>query len=86
MAKMGDPFKGNPLNRLSLFNARPINRDTLRVIEPSDQRKKKKAPPAKRGDHRAIERADRQPKLIAPRRQLIKKDGSTRDIPTGKLK
>jgi hypothetical protein len=85
MAKTGNPFKGNPLNRLSLFNARPINRDALRVVEPSDQRKKKKAPPTKAGAHRVIEREDRRQKLIKSRRQLVKKDGSTKVIPAGKL-
>lgn len=43
--RYGDPFKGNVLNRLSHFKARPINRDALRVVEAD--RDSKKARPRK---------------------------------------
>mgnify|MGYP003578396026 CR=1 FL=1 len=33
MAKKNSPFKGNVLNRLSHFKARPINRDARRLVE-----------------------------------------------------
>lgn len=80
MPRKGNPFKGNALNRLSHFNARPVNRDALRIVEPSDPRKKGKESRSKEVARGRIERADRQPKLIEEKRQLVKKDGTVLGI------
>lgn len=44
----GDPLKGSSLNRLSFYQARPINRDTMRVVEPQDSTRKGVAKSGKR--------------------------------------
>jgi hypothetical protein len=79
--RRSNPFKGNPLNRLSHFNARPINRDASRVVEPSDPRKAKKKATSRKAPQRVLSREDRQAKLASPKRQLVRKDGTVVDIP-----
>ena len=74
--KRGDPFKGNLLNRLSLFKARPINRDASRVVEPSAARKRKGAKSSKKIEVCKVDRVSRKPGLHNPKKRLVKKDGT----------
>lgn len=83
MAK-NDPLKGNALNKISHFNARPINRDAWRVVEPSDPQKKRKKADSTKISQRGNGRDYRQPELATPRRQLVKKDGTVLEISYGK--
>lgn len=75
MAKKRDPLKGTLLGRLALVMARPVNRDVLRVVAPSDPRRKK-GPDAKAAGKALVQRSGRQQKLLVPRKQLMKRDGS----------
>ena len=89
MARRKNPLKGSVLNLLALFNAKPINRDARRIVEPLDPSRKKKnsKPESKRAKLSKIQREGKQPPLVCPRKQIFKKNGTIVQItgrPDGK--
>lgn len=75
----GDPLKGSPLNRLSFYQARPINRDALRVVEPQDASRKRVGATVKRDVAPIPARTSRQGPRYSNdvgRRQVCKADGT----------
>lgn len=75
----GDPLKGSSLNRLSFYQARPINRDAMRVVEPQDSSRKRAGGTVKRDGAPTLARASRQVSRCSNnvgRRQVCKADGT----------
>lgn len=75
----GDPLKGSSLNRLSFYQARPINRDAMRVVEPQDSSRKRAGGTTKRDSGSTSARTSRQGSRYSNnvgRRQVCKADGT----------
>lgn len=74
----GDPLKGSPLNRLSFYQSRPINRDALRVVEPQDSGGKHGAPMGRKlgASLSGISRLGARCCDHVGRRQVFKADGT----------
>lgn len=75
----GDPLEGSSLNRLSFYQARPINRDALRVVEPQDASRKRVGATVKRDGAPIPARTSRHGPRYSNdlgRRQLCKADGT----------
>jgi hypothetical protein len=71
-----NPLRGSFLNRLSFFNAKPINRDARLLVEPSNRARRMEAKKAKQGARAATKAHETKCSPLKPRRQLVKKDGT----------